>query len=191
MPPFDHFGLLAPIYDRLIKPKAPELLWELADLPTNGLLLDAGGGTGRVAQFMVEKSGGVVIADPSIEMMQQAHNKADLLKICAASEGFPFLDESFSRIIMVDALHHVYNQPQTARELWRVLAPGGTMVIEEPDLRTLAIKLVAIAEKLALMRSHFLSPPNIAALFDDLPADVKIETDTNGFNAWVIVKKEN
>ena len=56
MPLLDHFGFLAPFYDRLIKPKAPEYLWDLAQLPTDGILLDAGGGTGRVAQFMLEKA---------------------------------------------------------------------------------------------------------------------------------------
>ena len=90
---------------------------------------------------------------------------------------------------MVDALHHVCNQVQTAQELWRVLAPGGYLVIEEPDLRTFAVKLVAVAEKVALMRSHFLAPEAIAALFDPFTAQVRIETEEKGFNAWVIVHK--
>ncbi len=189
MPLLDHFGFLAPFYDKLIKPKAPETLWEFAQLPTDGLLLDAGGGTGRVAQFMVEKAARVVLADLSLEMMSQAEEQADLLRVCSHTEGFPFPEGSFARIIMVDALHHVCDQIQTARELWRVLAPGGVIVIEEPDLRTFSVKLVAIAEKFALMRSHFLSPPDIAALFDFPQAKVRIETEADGFNAWVIVHK--
>jgi len=189
MPLLDHFGFLAPFYDKLIKPKAPEYLWDMAELPTNGLLLDAGGGTGRVAQFMIAKAQGVVLADLSLEMMLQAEKKADLLRVCSHTEGFPFPNASFTRIIMVDALHHVYDQPQTAFELWRVLAPGGIIVIEEPDLRTSSVKLVAVAEKLALMRSHFLSPPDIAALFDFPQAEIQIKTESDGFNAWVIIHK--
>ncbi len=189
MPLLDHFGFLAPFYDRLIKPKAPEYLWELADLPTDGLLLDAGGGTGRVAQFMAEKAVGVVLADLSMQMLSQADEKGDFLRVCSHTEGFPFPAESFARILMVDALHHVCDQPQTANELWRVLAPGGCIVIEEPDLRNFGVKLVAIAEKLALMRSHFLSPPDIAALFDFAQASVRVETETDGFNAWVIINQ--
>jgi demethylmenaquinone methyltransferase/2-methoxy-6-polyprenyl-1,4-benzoquinol methylase len=189
MPLFDHFGFLAPFYDKLIKPKAPEYLWDFLQLPTDGLLLDAGGGTGRVAQFMTKKSAGVVLADLSLQMLAEAPEKGDFHRVCTHTEGFPFPDGCFSRIMMVDALHHVCDQPETAQELWRVLAPGGYLLIEEPDLRTFGVKLVAIAEKLALMRSHFLSPPEIAALFNDPQAEVHIETETDGFNAWVIVQK--
>ena len=70
-----------------------------------------------------------------------------------------------------------------------MLKPGGYLVIEEPDLRTFVVKLVALAEKLALMRSHFLAPLEIAALFDFPQAKVRIETEVDGFNAWVIVQK--
>jgi demethylmenaquinone methyltransferase/2-methoxy-6-polyprenyl-1,4-benzoquinol methylase len=47
----------------------------------------------------------------------------------------------------------------------RVLEPEGRSVIEEPDIRTFGVKLVALAEKILLMRSHFLSPIQIASLF--------------------------
>ncbi len=189
MPILDHFRFLAPFYDRLIKPKAPGYLWDLAHLPVDGMLLDAGGGTGRVAQFMLEKVRGVVLADLSLEMLAQADGKGNFLRVCSHTEGFPFPDESFARILMVDALHHVYDQSQTALEMWRVLKPGGFILIEEPDLRTFTVKLVAIAEKLALMRSHFLAPEAIAALFEWHPAQIRIETEEGGFNAWVIVHK--
>ena len=152
-------------------------------------MLDAGGGTGRVAQFMREKAKRVMIADLSWEMLDQARQKGGLDLVCSHTEGFPFSQGRFDRILMVDALHHVCDQPQTARELWRVLKPGGVLVIEEPDLATFAVKLVAIAEKIALMRSHFLSPEEIAALFDPYPAEVAIRRELDGFNAWVVVKK--
>jgi demethylmenaquinone methyltransferase/2-methoxy-6-polyprenyl-1,4-benzoquinol methylase len=124
-----------------------------------------------------------------MEMLAESQGKGNLLRVCTHTEVTPFLDGSFKRIIMVDALHHVCDQPQTAQELWRVLAPGGYIVIEEPDLRTFSVKLVAVAEKLALMRSHFLAPEAIAALFDDPNAQVSIETEKDGFNAWVIIRK--
>jgi demethylmenaquinone methyltransferase/2-methoxy-6-polyprenyl-1,4-benzoquinol methylase len=88
---------------------------------------------------------------------------------------------------MVDALHHVSDQFKTAEELWRILAPGGRIVIEEPDISSFRIKLVAIGEKLALMRSHFLAPTQIADLFHFANANVQMINE--GTIAWIIVEK--
>lgn len=183
----DHFDFLAPFYERFIMPNEPAILIELAGLPVDGPLLDVGGGTGRVAQFFHGKASQVVVADLSFEMLKQASQKTELVTIGSQSEKLPFPDHYFERIIIVDALHHVYDQAQTAGELWRVLSPGGRLVIEEPNVRKGVVKLIALAEKLALMRSHFLNPLDIVALFDQYPAKTEISLDGN--IAWVIVEK--
>ena len=88
---------------------------------------------------------------------------------------------------MVDALHHVLSQEKTVNELWRVLKCGGRIVIQEPDLRKLSVKFVALFEKIMLMRSHFIAPPKIIGLFTHSNVTTQIELD--GFNAWIIVDK--
>jgi demethylmenaquinone methyltransferase/2-methoxy-6-polyprenyl-1,4-benzoquinol methylase len=184
---FDHFGLLAPFYERFIRPRPPEDLWRLAGLPVDGALLDAGGGTGRMAQFMTGKAQLVVVADLSHKMLSQARGKDGLRPVCSHAERLPFPDGAFARVIMVDALHHVCDQRQTAAELWRVLQPGGRLVIEEPDLGRFPVRLIALGEKLLLMRSHFLAPRRIADLFQHPDAHVRVESGQ--FNAWVVVEK--
>lgn len=183
---FDHFGFLAPIYDRVIRPKDPEKLIQLLKLPVQGRLLDAGGGTGRVAQGLYHLADSIIVADESLAMLEVARLKDGLTLLCSQSERLPFPSHHFERVLMVDALHHVKNQAETAGELWRVLKPGGRLVIEEPDVRVLSIKFVALAEKLALMRSHFLDPGRIANLF---PQDAHVQIETEGYNAWIILEK--
>ena len=186
MPILDHFDFIAPYYDRVFKPGEREWLHSLVDLPITGFLLDAGGGTGRISQFMRDKAGSVVVADLSFEMLVQAGEKDGLLATCSHTEQLPFEDEFFERILMVDALHHVCDQKKTAQELWRLLKPGGRIVIEEPDVRTLGVKALALGEKLLGMRSHFLAPPEIEALFE-YPARTSVERD--GAISWVIIEK--
>ena len=120
-------------------------------------------------------------------MLRQAQQKNGLIAVCTLTEQLPYPSATFERVIMIDALHHVINQSSSAQELWRVVKPGGRIVIEEPDIRILAVKVVALAEKLALMRSHFISPPRIAGMFNYPLAKVQIELD--GFNAWIIIDK--
>jgi len=180
-----HFDWIAPFYDRAIPFARLEKMLGVLSLPCDGTLLDAGGGTGRVASVLQPYLSQVFVVDVSRGMLAQAASKG-LPALNAQSEQLPFAANLFERILMVDALHHVNHQAETLRELYRVLKPGGILVIEEPDIRAWPVKLVALAEKLALMRSHFLSPPEIAAL---LPADAQVKIETQDYNAWVIVEK--
>ena len=41
----------------------------------------------------------------------------------------PLADESADRVLMVDVLHHLYDQPEALREVARVLRPGGLFVV--------------------------------------------------------------
>jgi demethylmenaquinone methyltransferase/2-methoxy-6-polyprenyl-1,4-benzoquinol methylase len=187
MPLLDHFGWIAQFYDRAIPLRHADQIAKHLDLPANGKLLDAGGGTGRVAAAFRQSSTEIYVADLSLKMLHQAKSKNGLRLICLQSEQLPFRDQSFERIIMVDALHHVYDQQYTVNELWRVLKKGGRIVIEEPDVRRFRVKILAVLEKLVLMRSRFLAPEQIAALYKRMGAWVRIETEE--LNAWIIVEK--
>jgi demethylmenaquinone methyltransferase/2-methoxy-6-polyprenyl-1,4-benzoquinol methylase len=180
-----HFDLIAPWYDRAIPFARLEKMLELLALPCDGTLLDAGGGTGRVASALRPYLRQVIVADISAGMLRQAQHKR-LQTLQTQTERLPFEDASFERILMVDALHHVIHQAETLQELYRVLKPGGLLLIEEPDVRTFVVKLIALAEKIALMRSHFLAPAEIAALF---PPGANVQIQTQEYNAWVIVAK--
>ena len=187
MPLLDHFSLIAPFYDRWFQPGSPDKLRSILDIPISGQVLDAGGGTGRICQALQANDTSFVIADESMGMLKQTLGKDSLAPVCTRTECLPFADGFFERIIMVDALHHVLNSRQTAAELWRVLKSGGKLVIEEPDIRTTAVKLVALAEKLLLMRSHFLSASAIQGLFPGPQARTRIEQDA--YTVWVIIDK--
>jgi ubiquinone/menaquinone biosynthesis C-methylase UbiE len=187
MPIFDHFGLLAPYYDQIFEPRSKEDWLRLLCLPVEGTLLDIGGGTGRVSQHLCDQVLMSVLVDPSAEMLSQASDKRCLDRARAGAESLPFTDGAFECIIMVDALHHVEDQTQTLAEMWRVLKVGGRILIEEPDIRHFTIKLLALGEKLLLMRSHFLSPEAIKAAFNDSSARVTIEV--SGANAYIVFEK--
>lgn len=181
---FDHFSFIAPIYARVTYSKA-DVMCAVASLPVQGKLLDVGGGTGRVASAIREFVDEVIIADVSLGMLQHAP-LSTIRSVCGGSESLPFADNSFERVIMVDALHHVIDHADTAHEMFRVLKPGGILVIEEPDIRTFGVKLIALAEKLLLMRSHFLAPDAIMKLFEVGEKEIKANDGT----AWVIIKKQ-
>jgi len=187
MMPFDHFGFFAPFYDSIIKYSPSPRLNQIAALPTTGRLLDLGGGTGRVSQTLRGLASQIVVADLSAGMLRQAAAK-ELETVCTHSEHLPFPPRTFDRVLMVDAFHHVGDQAGTARELWRVLKSGGRIVILEPDIRHLAVKLIALFEKATLMRSQFLLGPEIADLFSF--ADGKVAMEQESCDVWIVIEKE-
>jgi len=184
--PFDHFGLIAGVYDRAGSFQFSKLLSGWLDLSPNFHLLDAGGGTGRVAAALRSGVADVFVADLSRAMLRYAVGKG-LPSVCAQAESLPFPSASFERIIMADALHHVIDQRQTAQELFRLLVSGGRIVIIEPDIHKLVVKGVAIGEKMLLMRSHFLNGEKIAALFTG--PEAKVSVFQEGYNVISITEK--
>lgn len=50
-------------------------------------------------------------------------------------EELPLADSSVDRVLMVHCLEHVEDAAETLGELWRVLAPGGRLIIVVPNRR--------------------------------------------------------
>jgi len=189
MPIFDHFDWLAPYYERVFGAQRADQLLDYLALEPGCSLLDVGGGTGQIAEQLAGFVGQACVLEPSPGMLAQGQRKG-LCLIQGVAERLPFPSGSLDRILMVDAFHHLRDQEQTVGECVRVLAPGGRLVIQEPDIRHWAVKLVALGEKLLLMRSHFYTAPDIQALFGRSAGGrcaVRIEQREN--TIWVIVDK--
>jgi ubiquinone/menaquinone biosynthesis C-methylase UbiE len=185
----DHFSLLAPYYDRVFSSLGHDRLRELLDLPAEGRLLDAGGGTGRVSEAFARLVDEIVVTDLSSDMLRQTHAKDGLRPIRAQAEHLPFPDGCFARMLVVDAFHHFQVQEEAARELVRVLAPGGRLVIEEPNVKRWSVKLLALAERLMLMHSRFHAPQAMQRIFERHGAWVTVHAEDTA-NAWLVVEKD-
>ena len=184
----DHFDLIARFYERVIPPPRPDDLRKLLRLPCEGWLLDAGGGTGRVVAALRGEAAGIVVSDLSRGMLREAFHKTGLNATRAHAERLPFRDATFDRVLVVDALHHFCDQTDAVADLVRVVRPGGRIVIEEPDYTRFAVKLVAVAEKLALMRSKFHTPEAVAEMFVTSGVGAEIVREESGFRAWIVAQ---
>ncbi len=183
----DHFDWLAPLYDRVIQAPQDDTLSHLLNLPVRGWLLDAAGGTGRIAQRLLDQVDNIVIADGSLPMLSHALDKDCCVVVGSHTERLAFASGTFERVIVVDAFHHLADQTASVEEFWRVLAPGGRLIIEEPDIERFTIKILALVEKLTLFRSHFVSAERLAPLLNGFGAQTEIHR--SGYNVWVIASK--
>jgi len=182
-----HFNLIAPFYDKVFGSMRHKQLMTHLDAQPGDILLDIGGGTGRVSQYLAGKGVKTIVVDPSPVMLKATREK-QLPGVRALAEQLPFATDSIQRILIVDAFHHFAQQELAAKELMRVLKPGGRLVIEEPDLRTKGTKLIAILEKMALMQTHFIAPPQMAELFARYGAQL-VTITTENINAQIVLTK--
>jgi demethylmenaquinone methyltransferase/2-methoxy-6-polyprenyl-1,4-benzoquinol methylase len=188
----DDFRLIAKIYDRIIKPKEVISWAHYICTPNTGKkLLDVGGGTGRIIESINTCFDQIFIYDVSISMLQEAKNKKiEMIGVCGEVEYLGFPSKTFDVIIMVDTLHHVEDHKKAILSILEVLKPGGVFVLEEPDIRKLPVKLIAIMEKLLLMRSHFLKSSEVLCWINPDLYKIDLFEEENNYY-FVIVKKSS
>ncbi len=98
-------------------------------------VLDVGCGTGLSAGVAVEvvgPTGRVIGVEPSRGMLGEALNQDRLhAGVRGIAEGLPIRDNQFDFLCMTFALRHVADLQAAFREFYRVLKPGGTLLIVE------------------------------------------------------------
>ena len=182
------FNLIAPLYDRIFKVSNSEILRDLLQLNKDQLLLDAGGGTGRVSEQFQNDVHQLILGEYSFSMLREAKKKNPGEQLQFSSLELPFSDESFDRILVVDAMHHFPKQHRAVAELLRVLKTGGRLVIEEPNILHFEVKIIALLETLALMGSHFHTPQEIQTMIEVESVQATVHLP-EGHIAWIVAEK--
>ena len=112
-------------YDR---PSVLELVGEIAGLR----VLDAGCGPGLYAEELLARGAELVAVDGSAPMVELARERlgarahvfrADL------SESLPFAPSEFDLVVCALVIHHLADRAACLREFFRVLRPGGHVVL--------------------------------------------------------------
>ena len=104
-------------------------------VPVGARVLDCAAGTGEFSLAAAKRAASVLCTDQSQPMLDRARKKAakrGLTNIRFAQRDVTALsdpDGSFDAVIAANVLH-LLPEPETAvRELWRVTAPGGRLIL--------------------------------------------------------------
>jgi SAM-dependent methyltransferase len=132
------FNRMADVYDA--RPAYPVALIDaLTALVAPGARVgDLGAGTGHVALPLAARGLDVVAVEPAqamLERLLQAARDArlPLRALHATAEALPLADGSLDLIVVADALHFL-DAELSAREIARVLAPGGALALVTCEL---------------------------------------------------------
>jgi SAM-dependent methyltransferase len=107
----------------------------LLDEPTGKTNLDLGADNGVISYLLRVRGGKWHSADldpRAVESIRQLVGD-NVYQLDGASTPFP--DEAFDQVVVVDYLEHIRDDHEFARELERILKPGGRVIINVPHLR--------------------------------------------------------
>ncbi|HET9442020.1 MAG TPA: class I SAM-dependent methyltransferase [Acidimicrobiales bacterium] len=173
-PPLDvarHFGPLAERYDEVFdatpgleainRLELAVIRRRLGDV-AGRRVLDAGMGTGRLARLLTDAGAEVVGVDLTAEMLARARRRVPEAGAVIARVGvpLPFADRAFDDIVCIRVLKYFAGWSAAFEELRRVLRPGGRLVVEIANRRSiarwgygdLAVRLGTVAETRSLLR---------------------------------------
>jgi ubiquinone/menaquinone biosynthesis C-methylase UbiE len=125
--------------DRLVE-LPPAKLAELLQLTGAETVVDFGAGTGMFSLPLASAVplGRVYAVDEQAELLDrlraklEAHRSHDNVETVLSVDGrAPLADGVAQRMLMVNVLHHMTGDPRALPEVFRLLAPGGRLVVAE------------------------------------------------------------
>lgn len=159
------FSNIAHWYDDFVGSFDYEEIAEYLPLYEDELILDLGGGTGRVSQDLASNTNGCIILDLSYKMLIQAKRKSrSMFIIQGLSQNLPFRERSLKQIFLNDTLHHIADQEGTLKDCFAILDSEGKLIIREYDKKKLSTKFLIFFEKLVRFGSKFLSPSQLSEM---------------------------
>jgi ubiquinone/menaquinone biosynthesis C-methylase UbiE len=130
-------------------------------MPEPRAVLDIGCGTGSLlrlaaARFPAAQLCGV---DPAEQMLRVANGSLGgeprVRLVGAPAEQLPFDDAAFDLVVSSNSFHHWIDQGSGIREIGRVLAPGGCLVVTDPFAVGWLRPWAVLIRKRDRMRSRF------------------------------------
>ncbi len=95
-----------------------------------GKVLDLGTGTGELAHRLKELGYDVEAADIDPSRCQYPDIA---VRACDIMSGLPYADGTFDALVLAEVIEHLEDPFKGARELNRVLRPGGVLVLTTPN----------------------------------------------------------
>ena len=109
--------------------KYSEIFSEI-DVDNSELILDVGGGTGLLLDFMKNQTSNILCCDISFNMLKEGKNKHKTSHfVCADIDHLPFKESIFKKVICVSVIQNVPDPQLTLREIYSSLRCNGIIVL--------------------------------------------------------------
>jgi len=181
--------------ERHERPQEPGLRRLAARLKTCAgarVVMDAGCGTGVLAPWLLEALPDALVieldaAEEMLRINRAKYSDARLVRMLGDARLLPFPDDSVEAVVCFQAAPHMGAPHDGLRDMWRVLARGGRMVVcnlsDSAELNTMHAGMDA-----AVAHDHMPKAERVAGLVASWGGvDVEAEEETGWY--WVSARK--
>jgi 2-polyprenyl-3-methyl-5-hydroxy-6-metoxy-1,4-benzoquinol methylase len=173
--------------------------------PTNNLhCLDVGGDNGVISYMLRRNGGDWVSADLDLSSVSSIRNLVETQVYQIDGTSTPFRSNEFDRVAIVDFLEHIPNDEQFIGELYRIIKPGGVLVVNVPNIKHGLVRRMRYAlgqtdEKHGHLRAGY-TRNNLETLFGNKFLLIRSKTYSKFFSELIdvtivgmlsIIKKDN
>jgi SAM-dependent methyltransferase len=123
-------------------------------------VLDIGCGIGHLLAWLATRTPGRYFGlDVALNSVRQARTADPGLHVIVGdAEQLPYRDRNFDRVSCNGSAHHLLHLPSAIREIFRVLVPGGVLVMYEPA----ATPLTNVVRRMFVHNDTYESPGDLA-----------------------------
>jgi 2-polyprenyl-3-methyl-5-hydroxy-6-metoxy-1,4-benzoquinol methylase len=97
------------------------------------LVLDAGCGVGGITQALVRKGARVVAVDIGPKLAAETRARCGCAAVVGTLLALGFASESFDAVLSSEAVEHTPDPKRSIVELYRLVKPGGSLVLSMPN----------------------------------------------------------
>ena len=97
------------------------------------LVLDAGCGVGGVTRALVARGGRVVALDIGQRLAAETRARCGCAAVVGTLAGTAFASETFDAVLSSEAVEHTADPRRSVLELYRLVKPGGALVVSMPN----------------------------------------------------------
>ena len=119
-----------------------EIALGLVEGAPRGPALDLGAGQGRISRALAERGFDVTAADVNEDQFRAREVPFFKLDL---NRPLPFPAQSYDLVMAVEILEHLEAPRSFAREIYRVLKPGGLAVVTTPNIGSIPSRLFFLA----------------------------------------------
>lgn len=137
-----------------------------ANLEEHEVIVDIGGGTGKLAEFICNDCKTVYVLDESEKMLSKVNQSPNLITINGNALKSPFENNSIDTVILCDVFHHIKEQEELILEINRILKDHGKIVMLDFNRKNIKTILLRAFEFIIFGRLFFRTKDEVKVLIE-------------------------